>query len=205
MIYSFYFEGGSMDGEVVHADFSKVDESTSRSVRWVESTLGGSVGLSFTMGDSGCSGPSKGVNSFDAPQGANGTQVYRVVYRDQNAGTVIIRCRHVVCHESIPPGISRIVFAFEGGFRDQTVDVYTIASSDGNNDCVELQARYLLTEGGAIGKRFGAATEAALQMLKRDGPEATRHTGEPLQIYEIERRIEDGGELRIACRFVRNE
>jgi hypothetical protein len=62
-----------------------------------------------------------------------------------------------------------------------------------------------MTENGTIGKRFGAGSDTALQMLKDDGPEATRNTGAMLQIYEISGRSRDGDDLRLTCRFIRTE
>ena len=51
MIYSFYFEGGTMDGEVVLTDFAAPNGSPPRSAAWIDFTLGGAVGLSFPVGD----------------------------------------------------------------------------------------------------------------------------------------------------------
>jgi hypothetical protein len=62
-----------------------------------------------------------------------------------------------------------------------------------------------MTENGTIGKRFGVGADTALQMLKDDGPEATRNTGAMLQIYEISGRSRDGDDLRLTCRFIRTE
>ncbi len=62
-----------------------------------------------------------------------------------------------------------------------------------------------MTDSGTIGKRFGAGSDTALQMLKDDGPEATRNTGAMLQIYEIAGRSRDGDDLRLQCRFIRTE
>jgi hypothetical protein len=293
MIYSFYFEGGMMDGEVVLTDFAAPNGSPPRSAAWIDFTLGGAVGLSFPVGDvknvdrsaaaekgrglspvvagTGASpvaeqkgtvplssdgsrvgakdvGPSGTADCSKAGESDSGQQVYQVVYRDQNAGTVIVRCRYVPMLEMIPPGVKRIIFAFVGGFRNGSTDEFTIAPSDNENRRVEhppwrepspvvagtgaspvakqketvplsadgsricstpefagSRARYLLTESGTIGKRFGAGSDVALQMLKDDGPEATRNTGAMLQIYEIAGRSRDGDDLRLQCRFIRTE
>jgi hypothetical protein len=248
MIYSFYFEGGTMDGEVVLTDFAAPNGSPPRSAAWIDFTLGGAVGLSFPVGDVKNVGPSAAADGSQAGETDSGQQVYQVVYRDQNAGTVIVRCRYVPMLEMIPPGVKRIIFAFAGGFRDGSTDEFTIAPSDNENHRVEhppwrelspvvagngaspvaqqkgtvplsadgsrqastpefagSRARYLMTESGTIGKRFGAGSDTALQMLKDDGPEATRRTGAMLQIYEIAGRSRDGDDLRLQCRFIRTE
>ncbi len=205
MIYSFYFEGGNMDGEVVQTDFAAPNGSPPRSAAWIDFTLGGAVGLSFPLSDANDVGLSGTAQCSNAGESAGSQQVYRVVYRDQNAGTVIVRCRYVPMSELIPPGIKRIVFAFEGGFRNGSTDECTIAPSDGKLDFGGSRARYLMTDNGTIGKRFGAGSDAALQMLKDDGPEATRNTGAMLQIYEISGRSRDGDDLRLTCRFIRTE
>jgi hypothetical protein len=62
-----------------------------------------------------------------------------------------------------------------------------------------------LTESGTVGKRFGAGSDAALEMLKSDGPDATRGTSAALHIYEVMSRTEDGENLLLKCRFVRSE
>jgi hypothetical protein len=287
MIYSFYFEGGNMDGEMVRTDFAAPNGSPPRSAAWIDFTLGGAVGLSFPVADAkdvdlsaaaaenrrGLSpfvagtGPSpvaeqkgtvplssdgsrigaknvglSGATDYSqAGESDSGQQVYQVVYRDQNAGTVIVRCRYVPMHELIPPGVNRILFTFEGGFRDGSTDECTIVPSDNENrrglspfvagtgaspvaeqkgtvplsadgsrtaskpESAGSRARYLMTESGTIGKRFGAGSDTALKMLKDDGPEATRNTGAMLQIYEIAGRSRDGDDLRLKCRFIRTE
>ena len=204
MIYSFYFEGGTMDGEVVATDFAAPNGSPPRSAAWIDFTLGGAVGLRFPVGDV----KNVGLSAADcskAGESDSGQQVYQVVYRDQNAGTVIVRCRYVPMLELIPPGVKRIVFAFEGGFRNGSTDECTIVPSDKESESGDFRARYLMTESGSIGKRFGAGSDTALKMLKDDGPEATRNTGAMLQIYEIAGRSRDGDDLRLQCRFIRME
>jgi hypothetical protein len=250
MIYSFYFEGGTMDGEVVLTDFAAPNGSPPRSAAWIDFTLGGAVGLSFPVGDvknvdrSAAAENRRGLSPVVAGTGASpvaeqkgtvplssdgsrigakdvglsgtadcskagesdsGQQVYQVVYRDQNAGTVIVRCRYVRMLEMIPPGVKRIIFVFVGGFRDGSTDEFTIVPSDENLEIAGSRARYLMTESGTIGKRFGAGSDTALKMLKDDGPEATRNTGAMLQIYEIAGRSRDGDDLRLQCRFIRTE
>ncbi len=133
MIYSFYFEGGTMDGEVVLTDFAAPNGSPPRSAAWIDFTLGGAVGLSFPVGDAKNVGLSASADCSQAGESDSGQQVYQVVYRDQNAGTVIVRCRYVPVLELIPPGVKRIIFAFVGGFRDGSTDEFTIAPSDNEN------------------------------------------------------------------------
>ena len=241
MIYSFYFEGGTMDGEVVLTDFAAPNGSPPRSAAWIDFTLGGAVGLSFPVGDVKNVGLSAAADCSNAGESDSGQQVYQVVYRDQNAGTVIVRCRYVPMLELIPPGVKRIIFAFVGGFRNGSTDEFTIAPSANENhrelppvvagtsasplaeqkgtvplsaggsriastpEFAGSRARYLMTESGTIGKRFGAGSDTALKMLKDDGPEATRSTGAMLQIYEIAGRSRDGDDLRLQCRFIRTE
>ena len=205
MIYSFYFEGGNMDGEVVRTDFAAPNGSPPRSAAWIDFTLGGAVGLSFPVGDAEDIGLSRTAEYSKAGESACSQQVYQVVYRDQNAGTVIVRCRYVPMSELIPPGIKRILFAFEGGFRDGSTDECTIEPSDKTLESDGPRARYLMTESGTIGKRFGVGSVAALQMLKDDGPDATRNTGAMLQIYAVSGRNRDGDDLRLKCRFIRTE
>ena len=205
MIYSFYFEGGAMDGEVVLTDFAAPNGSPPRSAAWIDFTLGGSVGLSFPVGDAKDVDLSAAADCSQAGESDSGQQVYQVVYRDQNAGTVIVRCRYVPMLEMIPPGVKRIIFAFVGGFRDGSTDEFRIAPSDETLEIAGSRARYLMTESGTIGKRFGAGSDTALKMLKDDGPEATRSTGAMLQIYEIAGRSRDGDDLRLQCRFIRTE
>jgi hypothetical protein len=205
MIYSFYFEGGNMDGEVVLTDFAARNGSPPRSAAWIDFTLGGAVGLSFPVGDAKAVGLS-GTAAFSKAGERDGSQqVYQVVYRDQNADGVIVRCRYLPMLELIPPGVKRIIFAFEGGFRDGSTDECTIVPSDKTLESAGSRARYLMTESGTIGKRFGAGSDTALKMLKDDGPEATRNTGAMLQIYGIASRIRDGDDLRLKCRFIRTE
>jgi hypothetical protein len=205
MIYSFYFEGGNMDGEVVRTDFAAPNGSPPRSAAWIDFTLGGAVGLSFPVGDAKDLGLSGTAECSKAGESAGSQQVYQVVYRDQNAGTVIVRCRYVPMFERIPPGVRRIIFTFEGGFRHGSTDEITIEPTDKTLESAGSRARYLMTESGTIGKRFGAGSDTALQMLKDDGPDATRHTGAMLQIYEISGRSRDGDDLRLKCRFIRTE
>jgi hypothetical protein len=205
MIYSFYFEGGNMDGEVVLTDFAAPNGSPPRSAAWIDFTLGGAVGLSFPVADAKDVGLSGTAECSKAGETESGQQVYQVVYRDQNAGTVIVRCRYVPMLELIPPGVKRIIFAFEGGFRDGSTDECTIVPSDKTLESAGSRARYLMTESGTIGKRFGAGSDTALKMLKDDGPEATRNTGAMLQIYGIASRSRDGDDLRLKCRFIRTE
>ena len=202
MIYSFYFEGGTMDGEVVQTDFAAPNGSPPRSAAWIDFTLGGAVGLSFPVSDAKDVGLSGTAECSEARESAGSQQVYQVVYRDQNAGTVIVRCRYVPMLELIPPGVKRIIFAFEGGFRNGSTDECTIVPSDKTLESGGSRARYLMTESGTIGKRFGAGSDTALQMLKDDGPQATRNTGALLQIYGIAGRSRDGDDLRLQCRFI---
>jgi hypothetical protein len=205
MIYSFYFEGGSMDGEVVRTDFAVSNGSPPRSAAWIDFTLGGAVGLSFPIGHANDVGRPGTTEHSEAAESNGSQQVYQVVYRDQDAGTVIVRCRYVPMLELIPPGVKRIIFAFEGGFRNGSTDECTIAPSDKKPEFGGSRIRYLMTESGTIGKRFGAGSDTALQMLKDDGPEATRNTGAMLQIYEISGRSKVGNDLWLKCRFIRTE
>ena len=67
------------------------------------------------------------------------------------------------------------------------------------------RARYWLTDSGTVGKRFGAGSDAALEMLKVDGPDATRGTDAALHIYEVSSRTTDKEDLLLNCRFIRSE
>lgn len=205
MIYNFYFEGGGMDGKVVPRDSAGAAETFQRPDTWIDFTLGGVVGLSFPVLnplDLDLS-PKQGECQADGIDGDQ--QIYQVVYRDEIAGTVIVRCRHVPWVDLVPPGIKRIVFSFEGGLRDGTTDICTIVQSQSNPSREEARNRYRLTESGTVGRRFGAGSVAALAMLKTDGPDATRGTTAALHIYEVMSRTETGENLLIKCRFIRGE
>jgi hypothetical protein len=205
MIYSFYFEGGSMDGEVVLRDSAQAVESLPQSDAWIDFTLGGVVGLSFSV-----SNPQVFILSSKRAEcqadGSDGpAQIYQVVYRDQIAGTVIVRCRYAPWVNLVPPGIKRIVFSFEGGLRDGATEICTIARSENDPSPEAAHDHYRLTESGTVGRRFGAGSAAALEMLKSDGPDATRDTGAALHIYEVMSRSENGDDLLLKCRFIRSE
>ena len=132
-------------------------------------------------------------------------QIYQVVYRDEIAGTVIVRCRYVPSVDLVPAGIKRIVFSFEGGLRDGATDAWTIVRSQGDAQGETARARYWSTDSGTIGKRFGAGSDAALEMLKVDGPDATRGTDSALHIYEVMSRTTEKEDLLLKCRFIRSE
>ena len=205
MIYSFCFEGGGMDGEVVLTDYAQHGKPAPQSAAWIDFTLGGVVGLSFPVLDPKLLAiSSTDVENQGGEHGGCG-QLYQVVYRDEHAGTVLVRCRHIQAVELVPPGIRRIVFTFEGGFLDGATDGWTVTHGAEQPECGAARARFRMTENGALGKRFGAGSAAALQMLKDDGPDATRGTSAALQIYEVTSRTEDGEDLRLHCRFVRSE
>lgn len=194
-----------MDGEVVLRDSAHAVKSLPQSDAWIDFTLGGVVGLSFpvlgpnVLNLSAKQGEGK-ADEADVPQ-----QIYQVVYRDEVAGNVVVRCRYVPWVDLVPPGVKRIVFTFVGGLRDGATDTCTIIRGQANPSCDSARARYRLTESGTVGKRFGAGSDAALEMLKSDGPDATRGTSAALHIYEVMSRTEDGENLLLKCRFVRSE
>ncbi len=205
MIYRFYFEGGSMDGEVVLLDCSQASEALPQPDAWIDFTLGGVVGLYFPV--SHATLPDHVANQTECRAGtADGEdQIYQVVYRDEVAGTVIVRCRYVPWVDLVPPGIRRIVFSFEGGVRDGATDISEIAGEQSDRRRNVAQNRYRLTENGTVGRRFGAGSEAALAMLKSDGPDATHSTAALLHIYAVMSRKIDGEDLLLNCQFIRSE
>lgn len=205
MIYSFYFEGGSMDGEVVLRDSARAAEAFPQPDAWIDFTLGGVVGLSFPVLNSKDVDRSPKQGGFQAGGTEGDQQIYQVVYRDEIAGTVIVRCRCIPSVDLVPPGIKRVVFTFTGGLRDGATETCTITRRPDDPHCEAARARYLLTESGTIGKRFGAGSDAALAMLKSDGPDATRGTTVALHIYEVMSRTENGEDLLLKCRFIRSE
>jgi hypothetical protein len=205
MIYSFYFEGGSMDGEVVLRDSAQTVESLPQSDAWIDFTLGGVVGLSFFVSNPQVFDLSTKRAECQADGSDGHAQIYQVVYRDEVAGNVIVRCRYAPWVDLVPPGIKRIVFSFEGGLRDGATETCTIVRSEGNPSRDAARERYRLTESGTVGRRFGAGSDAALEMLKVDGPGATRDTSAALHIYEVMSRTEDGDDLLLKCRFIRSE
>ncbi len=203
MIYKFNFEGGGMDGEIVLTDYAQPGSETPQSAAWIDFTLGGVVGLSFPVLDRKTSATSMSDAQGGEREGCG--QLYQVVYRDEHAGSVLVRCRHIPSGDLVPPGIRLIEFTFEGGFLDGATDSWSIPRIAGQPNCDAARARFRMTESGTIGKRFGAGSAAALQMLKDDGPEATRGTSADLNIYEVTSRIEEGEKLRLHCRFIRSE
>ncbi len=127
MIYNFVFEGGCMDGADVLADCAQSDAAPSPAAPWIDCTLGGAVGLTFPVPDP------EGLESVGqtAGQPCQSHQGPRpdsigVVYRDQHAGTVIVRCRHVPWIELASEGTKWIVFTFEGGFKDGATEICPI-------------------------------------------------------------------------------
>lgn len=203
MIYNFVFEGGCLDGTDVLTDCAQPDQTPSPAARWINWTLGGAVGLTFPVLNPECLKPAEQGPSSEAGLNEAGDQVYRVVYRDQHAGTVIVRCRHVPEVELVPHGIQRIVFTFEGGIKDGATEICGLAGGKEHASGRESRQRYWLTESGAVGKRFGAGSDAALQMLREEGPAAARDVGATLHIYEVMSRTEDGEDLRVQCKFLR--
>ena len=203
MIYNFVFEGGCMDGADVLADCAQSDATPSPAAPWIDCTLGGAVGLTFPVLD-----PERLESVAERP-GSQASrikvrdQIYRVVYRDQHAGTVIVRCRHVPWIELAPEGTKWIVFTFEGGFKDGATEICPITWGEGQPRFGESRARFCATESGTVGKRFGAGSDAALQMLRAEGPEASRSAGAALHIYEVLSRTEEGEDLRVHCKFLR--
>ncbi len=188
MVYSF-----------VLTDYGQPGNPTPQSAAWLDSTLGGVVGSSFLVLN-----PKPLVIALTGEhEGCE--QLYQVVYRDEHAGNVLIRCRHIHSVELVPPGIHRIDFTFARGFLDGAADGWTITDSAEQSDNCVARARFRMTESGTVGKRFGAGSAKALQMLKDDGPEATRGRNETLEIYEVTSRSKDGENLRIHCRFIRSE
>jgi hypothetical protein len=179
MIYSFYFDGGSMDGEVVLRDSAHAVKSIPEPDAWIDFTLGGVVGLGFPVVSSKVVHLSATQGESRAEESIGHEQIYQVVYRDEIAGNVIVRCRYFPWVDLVPPGIKRIVFRFEGGLRDGATDMCTIVRSQEDPSCEATRARYWLTEKGTIGKRFGAGSEGALEMLKSDGPrrDSRHHRG----------------------------
>jgi hypothetical protein len=205
MIYSFYFEGGSMDGEVVLRDSAHAVKPLAQSDAWIDFTLGGVVGLGFPVLNSNLLQLSATEAEGRAVEMDGHEQIYQVVYRDEIAGNVIVRCRYVPWVDLVPPGIKRIVFSFDGGLRDGATETCTIVRSENNPSHDAARERYRLTESGTVGRRFGAGSDAALEMLKVDGPDATRDTSAALHIYEVMSRTEDGEDLLLKCRFIRSE
>jgi hypothetical protein len=205
MIYRFYIEGGAMDGEVVLRDSAHTATSIPQSDAWIDSTLGGVVGLGFPVVNPKVVEPTARQFEDNADATDDHEQIYQVVYRDEIAGNVIVRCRYVPWVDLVPPGIKRIVFTFEGGLWDGATDTCTIVRRPEDPSCEAARARYRLTESGTVGKRFGAGSDAALEMLKSDGPDATRGTSAALHIYEVMSRTEDGEDLLLNCRFIRSE
>ena len=126
-------------------------------------------------------------------------------YRDEIAGTVIVRCRYVRWVDRIPPGIKRIVFSFEGGLRDSATDICTIDFSQTDPSREVVRDRYRLTQNSTVGRRFGLGSDAALAMLKSDGPNATRYTSAVLHIYEVTNRTQNDADLLLNCRFIPSE
>jgi hypothetical protein len=194
-----------MDGEVVLRDSAHTVESLPQSDAWIDFTLGGVVGLSFPVLNPKVLDLSVMQGEGKADDTDGDQQIYEVVYRDEVAGTVMVRCRYVPWVDLVPPGIKRIVFTFTGGLRDGATDICTIIRGQGNPSCDAARARYRLTESGTVGRRFGAGSDAALEMLKIDGPDATRGTSAALHIYEVMSRTEDGDDLLLKCRFIRSD
>ena len=205
MIYSFYFEGGSMDGEVVLRDSARTVKSSPQSDAWIDLTLGGVVGLGFPVVNPKALDLSVRQGDGKADEADGHQQIYQVVYRDEIAGTVIVRCRYVPSVDLVPLGIKRVVFTFEGGLRDGATETCTIVRRPADPSRQAARARYWLTESGTVGKRFGAGSDAALGMLKTDGPNATHGTSAALHIYEVMSRTENGEDLLLKCRFIRSE
>lgn len=106
-----------MDGEVVLHDSAHTVKPLAQSDAWIDFTLGGVVGLGFPVFDSKVLGLSSKQGECQADGTDGKQQIYQVVYRDEIAGNVIVRCRHVPWIDLVPPGIKRIVFSFEGGLR----------------------------------------------------------------------------------------
>ncbi len=123
VIYNFIFEGGRLDGEAVLTDSAQPESATSQAAQWIDCTLGGAVGLNLlVLSPDLLELPVEGTDTKDREIEVQ-NQIYRVVYRDQHAGTVIVRCQHVPWIELIPREARRIVFTFEGGFKDGAKEI----------------------------------------------------------------------------------
>jgi hypothetical protein len=205
MVYSFCFEGGAMDGEVVLTDYAEPVNSTPQSAAWLDLTLGGVVGLSFPVLNPKPERILLKDGHNQAGKHEDCGQLYQVVYRDEHAGNVLIRCRYIQSVELVPVGTRRVEFTFEGGFMNGETDGWTVMRSDEQRDSDSARARFRMTDSGTVGKRFGVGSAAALQMLKDEGPAATRGAGVALDIYEVASRTQDGANLRLHCRFIRSE